>query len=68
MSISNMKVKSCKEQLNALTNVSFMLILERSKLNCHAKIKFLVKVLSHTTLSMFMFIKLKTILKVLTSL
>ena len=43
-------------------------ILERSKLNCHAKTKFLAKALSHTTSSMFMFIKLKTTLKVLTSL
>ena len=64
----NMKVKSCKEQLNASTNVSFMSILERSKLNCHAKIKFLVKALSHMMSLMFMFIKLKTTLKVLTSL
>ena len=68
MTISNMKVKSCKEQLNASTNVSFMSILERSKLNCHAKIKFLVKALSHMMSLMFMFIKLKTTLKVLTSL
>ena len=36
-----------------------MSILERSKLNCHAKIKFLVKALSHMMSLMFMFIKLK---------
>ena len=68
MTISNMKVKSCKGQLSALTNASFMSILEHLKPNCHAKTKFLAKALSHTMSLMFMFIKLKTTLKVLTSL
>ena len=41
---------------------------ERFDQRCHAKTKFLAKALSHTTSSMFMFIKLKTTLRVLTSL